>query len=297
MPRASDYRRLDTPYPMVRLMQRTLPADYKGPAFVFDIDKTYLDTRFSQARHLIRIPFEFGIDKRAIGGMVELLHGVREGVSGSAHAPLFFVSASPPQLRRSLEKKMLLDGVEYDGLSYKDWARLLSRGEFDQIREQVAYKVAALLVLYRELPLGTTMYLFGDDAEYDALAYSLFADVAAGRLRGRTLHDSLVVIGAKHRYAEVLASFSYTLPEREAVGKIFINLVRGPDGTKIAPFSKNVLGCPTAAAACETLVSLNLLSAQSAKTVQEQAGPSSAIPGSVASDPLGLWTAREFLVL
>lgn len=202
----AERERLKFPYPMLRIMERELSPDYAGPVFVWDIDKTYLETRFSQLKHLVRIPFELGIDKRAVPGTIELLHGLREGRTGREHRPLFFVSASPPVLDAPIRRKMLIDGVEYDGVSYKDWPRLILRRELSQVREQVGYKLAALLMLFRDLPPGCRFHVFGDDAEKDALAFALFADVTGGRVRGRALHDTLVAGGTAHHYAEAVTS-------------------------------------------------------------------------------------------
>src|SRR4051812_48106233 len=101
---------------MVRVIDRVPEAGARGAGFVWDIDKTYLDTRFSQLKGLAGIPFEFGIDKRALPGTVELPRGLRDGPTGREHRPLYFVSASPPQIAPAIERKMLLDGVEWDGI-------------------------------------------------------------------------------------------------------------------------------------------------------------------------------------
>src|SRR5437868_8900070 len=95
-----------------RSNERRLTAEYRGDILLWDIDKTYLDTRFSSMRGLLAIPFEFAIDKRTIPGAAVLLRALRRG-SGeeSALVPLYFISGSPPQLRRVVERKMLLDGV------------------------------------------------------------------------------------------------------------------------------------------------------------------------------------------
>ena len=113
-------------YPLCEIDNRSLPPDYAGPVFIWDVDKTYLSTHFSSLQGLVRIPVEFPIDKRAIPGMPELVRGLRKGRgAGVACAPLYFITASPPQLRSALENKMLLDGVEFDGITFKDWLRTL----------------------------------------------------------------------------------------------------------------------------------------------------------------------------
>lgn len=219
-------QKLSAPYPMVRVMHRQLGPFYEGPVYVWDVDKTYLDTRFSQLKHLLRIPFEFGVDKQAVAGTVELLKGLREGAQGSQYRPLFFVSASPPQIRGAIERKMLLDGVDFDGITYKNAAVVLRRLQFDQLKEQVAFKLCALSLLFKELPEGARLHLFGDNAEKDQAIYSLFAKVASGACRGTDLHARLLSEGVRQEYADNAVRLAASLPTRECVDGIYIHLVR-----------------------------------------------------------------------
>ena len=164
-------------YPLKIDDQRTLPDGYTGPVFIWDIDKTYLSTHFSSLQGIGRIPFEFAVDKQAIPGMPEVLRGIRRGPgSGYACAPLYFVTASPPQLRGVLEHKMILDGVEFDGITFKDWWKIMKQGRPQRIRDQIGFKLCALLDGRLRRPLSTE-YLFGDDAETDADSFSLYADL------------------------------------------------------------------------------------------------------------------------
>jgi phosphatidate phosphatase APP1 len=125
-----------------------------------------------------------------VPGVIELLHGVRAGPEKKDYKPIYFVSASPNQIHNPIERKMLLDGVQHDGITFKDWARLIRRRQFSQLKNQTAYKLAALMTLTADLPLGCRLILFGDDAEADALTYSIFADVCAGHLRGGAQPDA-----------------------------------------------------------------------------------------------------------
>ncbi len=175
-----------------RTSDRRYAADWAGDVFVWDIDKTYLDTRFSSLRGLLAIPFELAIDKRALGGTVPLLRALRVGPAplSPRFSPLYFVSGSPPGLRSVVEKKMLLDGVQPDGIAFKDQFKLLRSGRPRAIKEQVGYKLAALLLLRAELPAGARFHLFGDDVESDMDAFLLFGRVCAG-LRGAALREVL----------------------------------------------------------------------------------------------------------
>ena len=178
--------------PIDRLNQREYPEGWVGDVFVCDIDRTYLATRFSSLKGMARIPFEFAVDKVAIDGMTTLLKEVRRGPDEmSRQTPLYFVSASPAQLRPVIERKMLLDGLEFDGTTFKDWVRVVFSGRLKRFREQLGFKLTALLSARGDLPAGARETLIGDDHESDALAFVIYADVIAGRLRGDALLQTL----------------------------------------------------------------------------------------------------------
>jgi hypothetical protein len=211
-----------------RSNDRELPPDYAGDILVWDIDKTYLDTRFSSIRGLAGIPFELAVDKRAVPGTVPLLRGLRHGPGEeSALVPLHFISGSPKQLRAIVEKKMTIDGVQYDGIAFKDQFGLLKALRPKAITEQVGYKLACLLALYAEVPHGTKFLLFGDDVEKDVEAFTLFGQVCAG-LRGRALRETLAKMHvAKPEQDAVIGLSSSLAMGRDPVERIFLHEVRG----------------------------------------------------------------------
>jgi hypothetical protein len=212
-------------YPLDRTNHRRLAADYSGLVVVCDIDKTYLATDFSTLRGLLAIPFEFAIDKREITGMAPLLREVRRGPGGGSRlTPLYFVSASPPQLRTILQKKMLLDGVEFDGLTFKDQLTMLRHGEVRRLREHLSFKLTALLLYHVDFPPDAREILIGDDTESDALCYTIFADAVAGRLRGKRLRATLVRHGVGVDDAAAITARVQGLAPRDSVARIYIHL-------------------------------------------------------------------------
>ena len=214
-----------------RTNDRTLPPDYVGDVLIWDIDKTYLDTRFSSLRGLLAIPFEWAIDKRALPGTVPLLRALRHGPGEhSAIVPLYFVSGSPPQLRRVVEKKMLLDGVEPDGITFKDqWALVRARNP-QAIVEQVGYKLKALLLYRKEQPPGARYLLFGDDAERDLDSFLTFGEICAG-LRGPALAERLGALGAWRPDIEEVVTLADATPiVPDPVVRVFIHEIRGHPG-------------------------------------------------------------------
>jgi hypothetical protein len=214
-------------HPIDRTQERSYPEDFSGPIFIWDIDKTYLATEIHNWRGLLAVPFELAVDKRDIAGTAALLRALRRGNAPeglTAQNPIYFVSASPPQLRGVIQKKMLIDGVEFDGISFKDQLALVLRGQFGKLREQIGYKLAALLMNRRELPEGADEYLFGDDSEADGTIYALYGDVCAGRIRGDALVAILLRLAVRREDAERIAALAEGLPVRDRVKAAFINL-------------------------------------------------------------------------
>ena len=147
----------------------------------WDLDKTYLETSFESLRDLIKVPFEKGSDKKAVPGVVELIRGMRRcSIAAGYRQQLFFISASPPQISRAIREKLRLDGVEYEGISFKHQVRHLVRGRLDLLREQVGFKLDRLLAGARRVQPGARELLFGDDWESDPFVYSLYADLLSG---------------------------------------------------------------------------------------------------------------------
>jgi len=217
-------------YPLSVVDDRLLPPGYAGPVFVWDVDKTYLSTRFSSVRHLARIPLEFAIDKHAIPGMPEVLRGLRRGAgSDFACAPLYFISASPSQLRGVLEKKMLLDGVDFDGIILKDWGAALRGLRPGRLREQVGFKLCALFTGRVRRP-GSREYLFGDDVEADAEAYFLYSRMMSGDLTPAAADEALRGAGVQADDRRCIRELAERLPTAHgSVARSFIHLARGSD--------------------------------------------------------------------
>lgn len=288
-------RATHTPFPLVRVVDRELTPLDEGPLFVCDVDRTYLDTRFSQLEGLAWIPFEFGVDKRAIPGSVELLRALRGGPDGRAHRPLWFVTASPPQLAGPLERKMLLDGVEWDGITYKDQLRLAARREFDQLRNQFGFKLAALLQLLAGLPAGQRMHLVGDDLEGDPVLFCLFADVAAGRLRGEQLARLLRRLRVRERYVVPLVELANDFAGRDVVAGIHVRLEKSPSGETLRDLPPDVCGYPSWAAAAPRLCALGLVSDAAARRLAALAPPGEPVYGAASRSTGGYLTPEALL--
>jgi hypothetical protein len=146
--------------------------------------------------------------------------------------PAFFVSASPRQMRKVLERRMELDEIAVDGLTLKSWGYYLKRGRFAKLTHQVPYKLTALLETRAELPHGAREILFGDDSEADSFIYSLYSAILSRAIQLRDLDDVLaahnVGPGEREDLHRLVASLSPVLGKlgRQPVHAVFIHAVR-----------------------------------------------------------------------
>jgi len=230
-----EYSAMFAPF-LVSHIERQFNEPYHGDVFVWDIDKTYLQTHFSSLRGLAAIPFESAEDKLAVPGSVPLLRALQRGAAGDLEKllPLYFVSGSPPQLRQVIQEKMQLDGVAFDGLMFKDQWGLVKAGRPKDVKKQMGYKLSALLTLKLHIPGQPRFYCFGDDVESDAEVFSLFSDVLKGLskndLKARLKKAEVHVHDANYIFSvlenpmlqESIAAYKNTKP----VEKIFIHLDR-----------------------------------------------------------------------
>ena len=150
----------------------------------WDLDKTYLRTEFDTVRDLVRTAFERADEKRTNPGAATLLREMaRAGVS------IHILSGSPEQMRRRLEDKLRLDGIVWDSFILKPNLQNVLRLRFRAVKDQLGYKLPALLEARTRLgETDARETLFGDDAEADAFVYSLYADIIAGRAGEELVH-------------------------------------------------------------------------------------------------------------
>ena len=231
-------------YPIDRASYRTLDPDWEGEVVIADIDRTYLATRFSSMKGMLRIPFERAAQKRDIEGMARLLRELRRGPGRiTRDTPLFFLSASPKQLRPVIERKMGLDGISFDGTTFKDWGRVFRGGRPKRIKEQIGFKLTALLTSRSHMPLGAREVLLGDDLETDPITYGLYADVLAGRIPTSDLARVLRRNGVGHADAAHIERIRRDLQPGSGVLRAFIRLERHEDSDDFLQFGPGVVGC------------------------------------------------------
>lgn len=213
-------------YPMVLTDQRELPEDYRGVMVLCDIDNTYLVTEYRRFVDFIRLGLESARDKQPVPGAPALLRGLRQGFEPDApRTPVYFVSASPESMRAVLEKRFLLDGVEYDGASFRDlWSR--GKPHLRHIKDIYGYKMAALLAYRARHPGQAREILLGDGLEHDAEVYVLYARVCKGEIRGAELDRILEHRRVRAKDRAWICALAETLPEHDPVEAILIRRLK-----------------------------------------------------------------------
>jgi len=205
--------------------------------FRWDLDKTYLYSEFERMRDLIKSAFESARDKRAVPGAPALLRALRQG---GGHR-ICIVSGSPEQMRRVLQAKLALDGVEYDEFVLKDNVRNLVRGRFRALRSQIPYKLPVLLSSRVAIAGAPPETLFGDDAEADAVVYSLYADLLDGRLADDELPRILAAARAyDDEIAETMA-LARRVQRTQAVRRILIHLDQRSPTARFTKFGRRLV--------------------------------------------------------
>jgi hypothetical protein len=97
----------------------------------WDLDKTYLHTDFDTIRDIVRTTLERPDEKRTNRGASTLLgEMVRAGLS------VHILSGSPEQMRRRLEDKLRLDGIQWDSFTLKPNLQNLLRLRFRAVKDQ-----------------------------------------------------------------------------------------------------------------------------------------------------------------
>ncbi|MFK7985121.1 MAG: phosphatase domain-containing protein [Sandaracinaceae bacterium] len=210
-----------------------------GRVFRWDLDKTYLRTEFDTVRDLLKLAFESAKEKRTVPGAASLLREIRR----TDPLGIYIVSGSPEQLRKVLEAKLRLDGIRWDSFTLKPQLSNIVRGKFRFVKDQVAYKLGALLETRIEMPAAVDEYLFGDDAEADAFIYSIYSDMCAGRVDNEVLMGVLREAGVYEDDLPRLVRLASRLPRHDGGRRIFIHLDRisSPDGfeefgRRVCPF-------------------------------------------------------------
>ncbi len=213
--------------------------------YIWDLDKTYLDTRFESLEGLFKAAVEKAFQKRNIPGTATLVRALRNSwqakYSGLRDFPIFFITASPPQIERKIHEKLNLDGIYPYGIFFKDNLKNLRPGRLRRLTHQIGYKLQALLQVRVRLGEQVRLVLWGDDSEADAIIYSLFADICSRRLEGSELRKLLEALLVTGQQLDVIMSLQSKTPDQDPVEKIYINLEADTDAEYYLKFGRRVL--------------------------------------------------------
>lgn len=212
--------------------------------FVWDLDKTYLDTSWGSIRELWRTAIEKAFQKRNVpgtGSLVRALKNYWEGERGAQVFPIYFITASPPQIETKIREKLELDEILPLGAFYKDNLRNLKPSRMWRLTQQVGFKLQALLQLRTRLKEDVRQVLWGDDSESDAIIYSLYSDICARRWSEKEL---LVILRGLHVVGEqtdTILEIRERIPPNDPVEKIYINLATDTDPEYYLKFGRRMV--------------------------------------------------------
>jgi uncharacterized protein DUF2183 len=222
--------------------RRPAPAPLYPIVFRWDLDKTYLKSDFERLSELVRIPFQKPEDKVTVPGVVPLIRSLRAvAAQAGREVRIYFMSASPPQIGKAIKEKLALDGIEYDGIVFKNQLQHLVRGKFRNLREHVGYKLTELLKGRHAVPADAREVLFGDDWESDPIIYSLYADLLAGRIDPQDLGEVLTTIGVDAALIAEAKALAADAPGIDVVTKIYINIERNTPPTQFRFFGARLV--------------------------------------------------------
>jgi hypothetical protein len=213
--------------------------------YIWDLDKTYLDTTFETLHGLWRTLRETAFQKKNVPGTGTLVRALRdfwqETHQGRKDFPIYFVTGSPPQLEPKIHDKLAYDGIYPFGLFCKDNAQNLKPGRWWRLTQQVGYKLQSLLQLRLHLSENVHQILWGDDSEADAVIYSLYSDLCARRLEEREIRHILRHFKVVGQQVDTILRLLEDIPTQDPVEKMYINLAADTDADYYLKFGRRIL--------------------------------------------------------
>jgi hypothetical protein len=213
--------------------------------FVWDLDKTYLDSSWGSLKELWHTALEKAGQKRNIPGTGSLVRALKtswEEERGSKRSfPIYFVTASPPQMEGKIREKLELDEILPLGAFFKDNLKNLKPKRLWRLTQQVGFKLQSLLQLRVRLKDDVRQVLWGDDSESDAVIYSLYSDICARRWTERELLDILRGLHVVGEQTDTILELQERIPANDPVEKIYINLATDTDPDYYLKFGRRMV--------------------------------------------------------
>lgn len=212
--------------------------------FIWDLDKTYLDTTIDSLSGLLTTILERAFNKKNIPGTPVLLQGLsryRKEVIERNDFPIYFITASPPQMEERISEKFSLDNIRPFGCFYKDNLANLRPSRFWRLTKQVGYKLQALMQLRLRLGEEVKQICWGDDSETDAVIYNLYSDICARRLSATEIRQVLEKFWVPSSQIDDILHLQLQVPHQDPVEKIYINLATDTDPDYYLKFGRRTL--------------------------------------------------------
>lgn len=212
--------------------------------FVWDLDKTYLDTSIDSLTKLLVTALERAFSKKNVPGtrtLLQVLSKHWQETRGQSRFPVYFITASPPQLEERISDKFAIDGIRPFGCFYKDNLRNLHPGRFWRLTKQVGYKLQALLQLRQRLAPDVKQICWGDDSESDAIIYNIYSDICARRLGPNDLRSTLKHLSVANEQMDQILNLQAQTPPSDPVEKVYINLAVDTDPDYYLKFGRRTV--------------------------------------------------------
>ena len=212
--------------------------------YVWDLDKTYLDTRFQSLRDLWKTIIERAFQKKNVPGTSSLVRALQDfwqQETSDTHLPIFFITASPPQLERKIFEKLEIDGIQPFGAFFKDNLKNLTPKRFWRLNKQVGYKIQSLMQLRLKLREDVRQVLWGDDSESDAIIYNLYSDICSRRRSRGELKKILKHLSVSSDQIDTILQLQSGVPKMDPVDKIYINLADDTDPEYYLKFGRRTV--------------------------------------------------------
>lgn len=155
--------------------------------------------------------------------------------------PVYFITASPPQLEERISEKFSLDQIRPFGCFYKDNLANLRPGRFWRLTKQVGYKLQALMQLRTRLSENVRQICWGDDSETDAIIYNLYSDICSRRMSSSEIRSTLEKFNVTGEQVNTILELQSQIPVQDPVEKIYINLATDTDPDYYLKFGRRTL--------------------------------------------------------
>ena len=212
--------------------------------YIWDLDKTYLDTHWQSLSDIFKVSFTDNFHQNNVPGTSTLVSALKDNwhkKNGEGLFPIFFITASPPQMEKKIREKLERDDILPLGIFFKDNLKNLWPGNFWKLRQHVGYKVNSLVYLRTLLNENVSQVLWGDDSETDAVIYSLYSDLCSRRLSGDEAERILRHFQVTNEQWIRIQNALTQIATRDPVQKIYINLAVDTDPDYYLKFGRRMI--------------------------------------------------------